>query len=161
MLVLNLRQDDSSPQRLTPAYYPIPALCPTTGGKRELKLTHALASRIMKYGPQARYYDVVGDRTDSTTGSPVQQVLLGPTAIFAGIREHQQGGTCYCGHPTCAYSNGGAKLPPIPGMIYLVYVSPRDEIFEWRWDQADKEQPDLPVGYNSPNRFRVQIWPRR
>ena len=155
---------NNSPQhrgRLVPAYYPIPALCPITGNKKEVKLTQELAQKVLKFGPQARYYEVVGDRTDVTTGSPVQQVLLNPTAVFAGVREHQQGGMCYCGQPTCAYTNGGAKIPPVPGMVFLAYVNPRDELFEWRWDQADQNHAELPVDYDHPNRFKVRIWPKQ
>jgi hypothetical protein len=121
-------------------------------------LTADLADKILRYGPRQRFYEIVGDRLDETTGSPVQQVLLHPAAIFSGVREHQEGGTCYTGVPTCAYTNGGSKVPPVPGKVFCVYVNPRDRLFEWGWEQADPDEVGLPIGWQE--RFKERIWPK-
>jgi hypothetical protein len=148
---------DSTP-KLQPAYFPIPALCGHTGKQKLVKLMATDATKVMKFGPQARYYELAGDRTDSTTGSPVQQVLLNPHAIFEGVRDHQSGGLCYCGSPTCAYTNDGAKIPPVPDKVFCVYLSPLERLFEWGWEISDPDYPGLPLGWKT--RYKVQLWPK-
>jgi hypothetical protein len=140
-------------------HFPIQAFCPMTGSLRTFYLTEDLVLGVLKFRPRSSYYAVVGDRTDPSSGSPVQQVLLAPTAVFSGVREHQEGGLCYCGTPTCAYTNDGAKIPPVPGKVFLVYVNPRGHLFEWRWDQEDPEFPGYPIGWDDKSRFREQLWP--
>lgn len=141
------------------AHYPLPALDPLTGRTKTVRLMAELADRILRYGPRQRYFEVAGDRADETTGSPVQQVLREPVAVFCGIREHQHGGTCYTGCPSCAYTNGGSKVPPWPGKVFCVYVNPRDHLFEWRWEPADPDEPGVPLGHQ--DRFKERIWPRQ
>ena len=149
---------DQPPAKTTPAFHPIIARCPKTGKEKTVKLMASDATRFVKYGPPVRIHEVIGDRTDPTTGSPVQQVLLNPTAIFGGVREHQKGGHCYCGLPTCAYTNAGAKIPPVPNKVFCVYVNPGEKLFEWGWEQADPDDPMIPLGWNS--RYQERIWPK-
>jgi hypothetical protein len=93
----------------------IPALCPISGGSKVVYLTMDLVEKVLRYGPRSRYFAIVGDRSDPTTGSPVQETLLHPTVVFKGVREHQDGGVCYTGKPSCRYTESGAKVPPISG----------------------------------------------
>jgi hypothetical protein len=116
-----------------------------------------LVSEIQRYGPAAQIHEIIGDRTDETSGSPVQQVLAHPDAIFEGIRDHQEGGTCYTGRPSCAYTNSGSKIPPVPGKVYCVYLNPRGHYFVSRWEIADPDVPGLPLGYQG--RYRIKVWP--
>lgn len=118
-----------------------------------------LFSKLQRYGPPVRIHEIIGDRQDPSSGSPVQQVLLKPTAVFEHIREHQEGGLCYCGVPTCAFTNDGAKVPPRPGMVYCVYISPGDRYFESRWEKADPDDPGLPLGHAV--RYKVRVWPKQ
>lgn len=144
---------------MTPAHHPIQARCPATGNIKVVKLLADLALKILKIGPKSRYHEIVGDRTDPTAGSPVQQILLNPAAIFESVREHQDGGWCYCGVPTCAYTNSGAKIPPVPNKVFCVYVNPGNYLFEWRWEPADPDDKGLPLGYQE--RYKVKVWPRQ
>lgn len=153
-----MKKPDVSKQT-EPAHFPIPALCPKTKGTIIVKLMADLVSKLQRYGPAARVYEIRGDRNDPTTGSPVQQVLAKPVAVFEGIRDHQTGGTCYTGLPTCAYTNGGAKIPPVPGKVYCVYVNPRGHYFESRWEDADPDDAGLPIGYQG--RYKQRIWPNQ
>jgi hypothetical protein len=150
--------EDPPTKKATPAFHPISARCPETGKEKTVKLMATDADHILKYGPKVRYYDMVGDRTDPTTGSPVQQVLLHPKAIFKGVREHQGGGHCYCGIPTCAYTNSGAKIPPVPNKVYCVYLNAGDKLFEWGWETPDPDEPELPLGWK--DRYQERIWPK-
>jgi len=137
----------------------MPALCPVTGGQKSIKLMADLVRKLMTEGPQTRVYDIIGDRNDPTCGSPVQEVLLKPIAVFEHIREHQKGGMCYCGIPTCRYTIGGAKVPPPPNMVYCVYINPGDRFFESRWEPADPDHEGLPLGYQT--RYKMKIWPKQ
>jgi len=146
-------------QKIEPAYYPIPAFWPFAEVEpKVVKLMADLVSRLQRYGPASRIYEIIGDRADPTKGSPVQQVLLRPTAIFEGIREHQAGGMCYCGIPTCAFTNSGAKIPPIPNKVYCVYLNAGGKYFESGWEPADPDEPGLPREYQI--RYGVKLWPK-
>ena len=145
----------------TPSYYPLPALDPASGGTKKVRLMTDLADQVLRYGPRQRYHEIVGDRQDPTTGSPVQQILTKPAAVFGGVCEHQQGGVCYTGLPSCAYTNSGSKVPPFPEKVFCVYVNPQDKVYEWGWEQADPDTVGLPLGYQDTKRFKEQLWPRQ
>lgn len=154
------RPDKSSAgQPSTAAHFPIKALSPDTGGDKIVKLMSDLVVRFQKTRPASMLHEVIGDRSDPTTGSPVQHVLAAPAAIFDGVRDFQVGGTCYSGVPACAYTNGGAKIPPVPGKVFCVYVNPHGIVFEWRWEPADPDVEGLPLGYH--DRFGKRLWPKQ
>ncbi|HET6248678.1 MAG TPA: hypothetical protein VFE47_13330 [Tepidisphaeraceae bacterium] len=135
----------------------VPVFCPRTETRKSAYLTAGLVDKILRYGPRSRYHAIVGDRSDPTTGSPVQQVLLNPVVVFEGVREHQHGGICYSGIPTCRYTDEGA---PIPGFVFLVYINPMDWLYEWRWDKEDPNMPGYPLGWDDPARFKAKLWPK-
>ncbi len=143
------------------AHYPIEALDPATGGTIIVKVMSDLVVRFQKTRPAAMMHELIGDRSDPRSGSPVQYVLKHPFAIFTGLRELQVGGTCYCGVPTCAYTNSGAKIPPVPGKVFCVYINPKGVLFEWRWEPADPDASGLPLGHDDPERFEMRIWPKQ
>jgi hypothetical protein len=156
-----LPQESSQPDgghKPAAAHFPIPAFSPTTGGTRTVFLLADTFGKMQRYGPASRIYDIIGDRTDPSTGSPVQEVLLHPVAVFEHIREHQDGGYCYSGKPSCRFTNGGSKIPPMPNMVYCVYVNNAGRYFESGWEQEDPDKPGYPLGYQ--DRFKTTIWPK-
>ena len=150
--------DPQSKKPVAAPHYPLPAFCPDTGGTKVIRLAEELIHRLMRNGPPTRIHEIIGDRTDKNTGSPVQQVLLKPAVVFEHIRQHQPGGRCYCGIPTCAYTKDGSKIPPIPNMVYCVYTNPNDWFFESGWEEADPDEPTMPLGHQT--RFKVKLWPK-
>lgn len=91
----------------------------------------------------------------------VREILQNPTAIFEGLRRDQDedpwgaGWRCYCGIPECAFRQDGTKRPPYPGQVYLVFVNSDGVAYNWRWEKADPDEPELPQDYS--NRFRTQL----
>lgn len=71
------------------------------------------------------------------------------------------GGVCYSGKPTCRYTDQGAKIPPIPDFVFLVYVNPQDRLFEWRWEKEDPNVPGYPIRWDDSERFKGKIWPKQ
>lgn len=125
-------------------HYPLEAFCPRTNETVSLRITAATARDVSKYGPPKKFYELCGDATPADSGSCVQDVLRSPSAIYEGVRDYQEGGTCYCGTPTCSWTNGGARCPPHPKKLFAVYVNPRGEVYTWRWITADPRDPRLP-----------------
>jgi len=148
-------------KKLEPKHSIILAFDPDTNGFKTVKLADDLLFHYHKEGPEHKYHEVVGHVTDPKGGSPVQDILAKPVAVFGGVRDYEQGGVCYCGLPNAAYTNGGAKIPPRPGMIFCVYVSPLEWVYEWGWELPDEMEPMLPEDYDSPERFERKIWPEK
>lgn len=83
----------------------------------------------------------------------VPQVLQKPTAIFEGLcldndEDHRGcGWRCYVGLPDRAYRADGEQLPPLDGMIYMVFINSEGIAYNWRWENADETNPELPMDY--------------
>lgn len=91
-------------------------------------------------------------------------VLARPEAIFEGIREDSdednsrrggEGWRCYCGTPDASYSLDGTKLGARKGWVYLVFVNKEKVVYNWRWERADKDDPELPQ--NHQKRFKERV----
>jgi hypothetical protein len=110
---------------MTPRYYELKAKCPKTGGVTQYRLYEEVVLNVVKHEPGFKYYELAGDGEEGQPppGSSVAEVLLRPTVIFDGVREYESGGYCYCGTPSQSWSNKGAKLPPRPGRVFVVFVS--------------------------------------
>lgn len=131
------------------------AFCPETGGSKTFWLLTNDARHVFEAGPQRRFYELSGDETVSSQGSCVQDVLLSPQVIYNGVRDHQQGGTCYCGAPNQAWSNEGCQLPPRPGFVFAVFINPMGYVYTWRDLKEDPSDPGKPDDISG---FREQIW---
>ncbi len=125
------------------------AFCWQTGRTRQLKMTAELALHVQKSGPRWRYYELRGDHSSTVAGSSVHEVLTEPVVVFGGLRDLQEGGVCYCGKPQQRWTEGGVRCPPPPNRVFLVFVNPRDEVFDWAWAEEDPEMPGYPVGHES------------
>ena len=113
-------------------HLPLTARCHETGDTKTVRLPADVALKIVKYGPESKFYELRGDSSPLMEGSSVAEVLLDPVAIFGGIREHQGGGFCYAGKASQRWTNGGARCPPPPAMVFAVYLNARYEVYEWR-----------------------------
>jgi len=88
-------------------------------------------------------------------------VLLHPTSIFQGLRNEADDDTatpgwlCYCGVPLTRFERDGSRKNALPRKVFLVFVNTEGIIYEWRWENADVDDPRLP--FDHENRFRKQV----
>ena len=91
----------------------------------------------------------------------VPMILQRPTAIFEGLRQDDDedragyGWRCYCGQPDRSYRADGREAPPYPEQVYLVFINDDGVAYNWRWEQADPDDPRLPRGHGQ--RFRSRL----
>ena len=108
---------------------------------------HAVGSRGPAHALEAAYI--------------VPAVLSGPTAIFEGLRWDEDedrwgyGSRCYCGRPDRSYARDGSEGPPYAGQVYLVFINEDGVAYNWRWEKAAPDAPDLPEGHDV--RFRRRL----
>jgi hypothetical protein len=94
-------------------------------------------------------------------GVIVPQILQHPTAVFEGLRQDEDedrqgvGWRCYCGIPEHAYHSDGSERSSYPGQVYLVFVNDEGVAYNWRWEKAAPDDPDLPQ--NHQDRFRERL----
>ena len=132
-------------------YITIEAVDPKDGTRCEVMISYdrmqAVGRRSMGHAKECAYI--------------VPTILQHPTAIFEGLRRDEDedragyGWRCYCGIPEHAYLADGTAIRPYPGQVYLVFVNDEGVAYNWRWEQADPEDPRLPVGHE--HRFRRQV----
>ena len=94
-------------------------------------------------------------------GIIVPGILQEPTAIFEGLRSDEDedprgvGWRCYCGVPEQAFYPDGTARSTYPGQVYLVFVNDERVAYNWRWEKADPDDPNLPVRH--AERFRRRL----
>ena len=94
-------------------------------------------------------------------GIIVPMILQSPAAVFEGLcRDEDEdqrgvGWRCYCGIPEHAYHSDGTERPPYPGQVFLVFVNDERVAYNWRWEKAEPDHPELPKDYSQ--RFRKQL----
>lgn len=94
-------------------------------------------------------------------GYIVPAILQEPTAVFEGLRQDEDedprgvGWRCYCGIPEHCYRADGSKGKPYPGKVYLVFVNDEGVAYNWRWELADPDDPELPN--NHETRFKKRL----
>ena len=88
-------------------------------------------------------------------------VLQHPAAVFEGLRWDEDedrkgvGWRCYCGIPGHAYLRDGTAIQPYAGQVYLVFVNDERVAYNWRWEEADPDNPRFPMGFQE--RFKRQL----
>ena len=117
------------------------AIDPVDGSHCKVQISHgrmmAVASRSVGQAKECGYV--------------VPAILQKPTAIFEGLKSDEDedrrgvGWRCYCGVPPVAYRTDGSERPPWPGQVFLVFVNDERVAYNWRWEMADSEDPNLPV----------------
>ena len=85
----------------------------------------------------------------------VRWTLLHLRALFRGVREldrdiSEDNWLCYVGNPGHAYDHKtGAKRPPWPGEVFLVFVTDERVVYNWYWCECDSRDCHLPADYDS------------
>jgi hypothetical protein len=94
-------------------------------------------------------------------GIIVPMILKNPTAIFEGLTKEEDedrrgyGWRCYCGIPDESYHTDGTAGRPYPGQVYLVFLNDEHVAYNWRWEKADPDNPNFPIGHAT--RFRKHL----
>jgi len=94
-------------------------------------------------------------------GYILPEILQQPTAVFEGLCEDDDedprgvGWRCYCGIPEKAYHSDGSARSPYPGQVYVAFVNDEQVAYNWRWEKADPDDPDLPL--NHEQRFQKRL----
>jgi hypothetical protein len=94
-------------------------------------------------------------------GYIVPAILQQPRAVFEGLRRDEDedprgvGWRCYCGIPDRSYRRDGTEAAAYPQQVYLVFVNEEGVAYNWRWEKADPDNPNLPIG--DQDRFQKQL----
>ena len=133
------------------SYLEIEAVDPSHGRRTTVIISHdrlqAVARRGTAHMHEAAYI--------------VPEILQRPQAVFEALCEDMDedrrgvGWRCYCGIPSRAFSRDGSERPTYPGSVYLVFVNADRVAYNWRWEKADENAPDLPIGYET--RFKRRL----
>ncbi len=132
-------------------YLTLEAVDPLTGSTCEVLISYdrmqAVARRSMGHAKEC--------------GFIVPMMLQKPTAIFEGLRQDEDedrrgyGWRCYCGIPEYAYHADGTERQPYRGQVYLVFVNDERVAYNWRWERADPDDPNLPENHDT--RFKRRL----
>jgi hypothetical protein len=102
---------------------------------------------LSKHGPERVMWEMQSAR----------DVLADPDAIFEGLgRKNHEKSLCYVGRPK--EYGPYMEQPPSGGLVFVVFVTCKGIIFEWRWDAEEKGEKGMPVNWKS--RFKNRIWKR-
>jgi len=90
-----------------------------------------------------------------------KKVVQAPTVVFRGLRKEGplKDGLAYCGIPRQSFDNQGVANSPLPGMVFVVFVSPDRFVFDWDWVEADKDQPGYPDNWEDRFECRLETVP--
>lgn len=120
---------------------------PAGTGECEFKIAQEQVEHLNACGPESKFYGLFSAR----------DVLKNPAVVFEGLnRDGQEKGLCYAGTPKCY--RDGSEHPPHPGMVFLVFVTEKKTIFEWRWEREDADNLGLPLQVKT--RFNKMLWKR-
>lgn len=104
-----------------------------------------LTLRYYKYSP-VRYWNLIA----------AKYVLEHTERIFFGVREYNEGGWCYTGHPAEWYIRENVTAPFPKDKVFTVYLNPNMRVYECRAEYAAADDPLCPVDWQ--NRYRGLIW---
>jgi hypothetical protein len=93
------------------------------------------------------------------------QALQAPTVIFQGLRwegdedKDRPGWRCYVSKLKFMYDKRGDVVASDPTEVFLVFVNDQMIAYNWRWEAADQDDPEIPI--NSGSRFHEKIYDYR
>jgi hypothetical protein len=120
----------------------IKAWDPITGGEMDVYISQ---ERLLAIGKRSR-----GQILETAELVPQALQCRGP--VFEGLYTEADedkdkrgvGWRCYCSLPDRSYTRDGDRCPPRRGQVYLVFVNEDRVAYNWRWEPADPDNPDLP-----------------
>jgi hypothetical protein len=119
---------------------------PDCESKVEFYVSKDKIEHLERCGPEHVFYGILS----------AAEVLNAPLAVFEGLQREGQGQSlCYSGRPQ--QHRQGAVMPGRPGYVFLVFVTAKRLVYEWRWEKASVGNPDLPADYDS-GRFSKLRW---
>jgi hypothetical protein len=127
------------------------AFDPATGGEIDVHISYL---RLQALGKRS-----MGQTKEAAEVVP--QVLMSRGPVFEGLTTDADedsrgvGWRCYCGIPDRSYTPDGDRCPPRRGQVYLVFLNEDRVAYSWRWEKADPDNPDLPIGYQE--RFKRRL----
>jgi hypothetical protein len=91
------------------------------------------------------------------------RVLASPEVVYYGTRvDWGEEGLCFCGRPELHYDADGRRLPFPEGCLYCVFVGPRDVVYEWRIERAERVEEGGTLALRRVEfRFRGIKWARK
>lgn len=123
--------------------------CPESEGKCEFKISTEKIKWLHKYGPDDKFYNLQN----------VPFAINNPRAIFKGLkRDGHETSFCYAAKPARRFIDDTNSEPLRAGFIFLVFVCPNLEIFNWRFERAESGGT-LPE--NHVARFTKLIWEKQ
>lgn len=132
-------------------YLKLQAIDPNTGSMGEVQVSY---DRMQTVGRRSMAHA-------KECGLIVPKILQEPTAVYEGLCEDEDedsrgvGWRCYCGVPDNSYHPDGTPRSTYPGQVYLVFVNDEEVAYNWRWEKADPNDPELPV--NHETRFKKRL----
>jgi hypothetical protein len=57
--------------------------------------------------------------------------------------------------PEHSYRSDGSSAPPYFGQVYLVFINDERVAYNWRWEKADPDNLNLPIGHET--RFKQRL----
>ena len=127
------------------------AFDPTTAGDMTVYISY---ERVQAVGKRSK-----GQIKEAAYLVPQALQCRGP--VFEGLCTEEDedkrgvGWRCYCSLPSKSYSPDGDECPPRRGQVYLVFVNEDRVVYNWRWERADTDHPDLPRGHEA--RFKRRL----
>ena len=116
-----------------------------TGPKAKAIFPGAYTTRLYKYSP-----------VDYSNLIAAKHVLEHTERIFYGVREYNEGGWCYTGHPVEWYIREGVVKAFPGGYVFAVYLNPNMRVYECRAEYAAEDDPACPVDWQT--RYRGLTW---
>lgn len=117
-------------------------------GRRQVWLAQALIEKVSRGVLTPKFYRI----------QLIPEVLLNPLAVFEGWdRPGHDRDFCYVGIPSKDVRSESIEVPAPPGMAFLVFVTARGNVTDWRWEVTDTAIPGYPENWRQ--RFGRKLWP--
>jgi hypothetical protein len=140
-----------SKEKCRRGYSSLDAIDPNDGGKWQVLLSNSKMDWVAAQGHGAAM----------ELADTVRWTLLHPRAIFRGVRDldkevEEDNWLCYVSTPNHCYDHKtGERRPPWDGEIFMVFVTEERVVYNWYWDECDRQDVNLPTDHE--NRFIEKV----
>lgn len=118
--------------------------CPQTGRRRPIYVRASFLERVHTYYPPRCLHELA----DMVPGT-----LREPGHIWGGVRDPDPGddspGYCFTKSYDWKFTGNGNKCAVKGEQVFCVYINSDFELFEFRWDAADPNEPDYPKCFDT------------